>query len=698
MRPEILFDLFAPVTSLEGIGSRLARLIEKLAGPRRIDLLWHLPTGLIDRRFAPRLADAPPDRVITVTVRVVAHQPPRPGGRQPYKVYCEDGSGGVWLVFFHARADYLARLLPEGETRVVSGTISRFGDALQMTHPDYVVAPAEANSLPVIEPVYPLTAGLSNKVLAKAITAVLAEMPALPEWQDPAFLARKAWPAWADAIDQAHHPSSEAALAESSPARARLAYDELLANQLALGMIRDHMKRSAGRRIQGDGSLRAAVRDGLPFPLTGSQAQAVAEIVADMAAPARMLRLLQGDVGSGKTVVALLVMAEAVAAGCQAAFMAPTELLARQHHATLQSLAGERLRIGLLTGRDKGSARDALVAAAAAGEVDVLVGTHALFQKDVTFRDLALAVIDEQHKFGVHQRLDLQAKGGGVDVLVMTATPIPRTLMLTAYGDMAASRLTDKPPGRQPVQTVAMPLSRLPDVVAAVGRAIDRGEQVYWVCPLVAESETVDLAAAEDRAAALRQSFGDSRGGARVGLVHGRMKSAERDQAMQAFVAGEIGVLVATTVIEVGVDVANATVMVVEHAERFGLAQLHQLRGRVGRGPKPSHCLLVYAPPLGKTAAARLGVMRRSDDGFLIAEEDLKLRGAGDLLGTRQSGLPAFKLADPVHHRDLMQAADDDARLILARDPHLQSPRGKSLRVLLYLFERDAAVSLLRSG
>jgi ATP-dependent DNA helicase RecG len=697
MRPEILYPAFAAVTSLKGCGPRTAKLVEKAAGGRAIDLWWHLPTALIDRRFAPKVADAPAGAVCTMTLRVERHIPPR-NPRLPYKVRCGDETGALDLVFFHAQEDYLRRTLPEGEIRVVSGRVEYFNDAPQMTHPDRIVTPDEAADLQVIEPVYRLTAGLTLKQLGKIIGQALERAPDLPEWLDPALRAREGWMAWRDALLAAHRPESLSDLEPAAPARARLAYDELLANQLALVLVRASMKRVGGRGLVGDGRLVERVRAVLPYQLTRAQLQALAEITADLASDRRMLRLLQGDVGSGKTVVALLTMLVAVEAGAQAALMAPTEILARQHFETLRPLAeAAGVRLAVLTGRDKGRPRASLLAALAAGEFDIVVGTHALFQEDVAFRDLALVVIDEQHRFGVHQRLTLTAKGqrdkGGVDVLVMTATPIPRTLALTAYGDMDVSQLTEKPPGRQPVDTRALPLSRLDEVIAAVRRKLAAREQAFWVCPLVEESEASDLAAAEARHAALRDALGCP-----VGLVHGRMKAADKDRVMAAFVAGELGLLVATTVIEVGVDVPAASLMVVEHAERFGLAQLHQLRGRVGRGERAAACLLLYQPPLGETAKARLKVLRGTDDGFRIAEEDLRLRGAGELLGTRQSGLPEFRLADLAHHEALLATARDDARLVLERDPGLKSERGRALRVLLYLFERDAAVAYLRSG
>jgi ATP-dependent DNA helicase RecG len=693
LRPEILFPLFAPVTALSGVGPRTAKLFEKLAGPQVVDLCWHLPSGLIDRRHAPKIAQAEPGRVATITLRVGGHVAPR-NPRQPYRIRCFDDTGELDLVFFHAHEDYLAKVLPEGELRVVSGAVEIFGGRLQMTHPDHIGRLEELAKLKSVEPVYPLTAGLTLKPVSKAVHAALDRVPELPEWLDPAFQKKQAWPAWKPALLAAHAPSGAGDLAPGAPPRCRLAYDELLANQLALALMRHSQRAQRGRSIQGDGRLRGEVLAALPYRLTGSQRQAVSEITEDMAGESRMLRLLQGDVGSGKTVVALLAMLAAVEAGAQAALMAPTEILARQHYQTLAPLAAAAgIRVELLTGRDKGKAREAALQNLARGDSAIAVGTHALFQQDVAFRDLALAVIDEQHRFGVHQRLTLAEKGRAVDVLVMTATPIPRTLVLTTYGDMEVSRLTEKPAGRQAVDTRALPLDRLPEVIAGIERALGAGAKAYWVCPLVEESEAVDLAAAEDRFGALKERFGD-----RVGLVHGRLKGKEKDAVMAAFAEGPVDILVATTVIEVGIDVPQATVMVVEHAERFGLAQLHQLRGRIGRGAAKSSCLLLYQGPLGETARARIQILRETDDGFRIAEEDLRLRGAGELLGTRQSGIPEFRLADLAVHGDLLAAARDDARLVTEKDADLQSPRGKALRVLLYLFERDAAVKFLRSG
>ena len=693
MRPDILSPLFRPVLSLKGVGQRIGKLIETAAGGRLLDLCWHLPRGIVDRRYRPNVAEAREGALATLTLEIVEHQP-GPTPRLPTRVICRDETGFLTLVFFRAKGDYLARMLPPGETRVVSGTVQMFQGAPQIVHPDHILAPDELDSLPLVEPVYGATAGLTPRPLARAVRGALDAAPELPEWLQTSLLTTRGWPGWHEALIRAHAPESLADLAPEATVRQRLAYDELLANQLALMLVRAAARRRKGRVLAGDGKLRAAMEAALPFPLTGAQARAIKEILADMGGHDRMLRLLQGDVGSGKTVVALAAMLNAVEAGAQAAIMAPTEILARQHHTTIAPLLAKLdIRAELLTGRDKGKAREQALGRLVSGSARIAIGTHALFQDDVEFRDLALAVIDEQHRFGVHQRLLLAEKGHNTDVLVMTATPIPRTLTMTAYGDMDSSRLDEKPPGRAPIDTRAVPISRLDDAIQGLGRARARGDRVYWVCPLVAESEALDVAAAEERHGTLKSLLGDG-----VGLVHGRMRGPEKDRVMESFRAGDIDILVATTVIEVGVDVPEATIIVLEHAERFGLAQMHQLRGRVGRGERPGSCLLLYAEPLGETARARLEIMRESDDGFVIAEEDLRLRGAGEILGTRQSGLPTFHLADIAFHQDLMAMARDDARMIMETDPKLASERGAALRVLLYLFERDAAIGYLGSG
>jgi ATP-dependent DNA helicase RecG len=701
MRPPLLNPLFATVSALPGIGPRLEKLYARLLSreedkPRIIDLLFHLPTGFVDRRNRPQLSEVVPDTVVTVAVRVEGHRPPPPNRpRAPYNIDTADDTNTLTITYFNARRDYLEKLFPEGETRYVSGTTTLYDGHLQMVHPDRVVDAAGFAKLPLIDPVYPLTEGLHPNQVRRAIDAALDRLPkTLPEWQDADWLKRNGFESFAQALRRVHRPQTPDDLKPESAAWSRLAYDELLAGQLALALLRAHQRTRAGRGTAAEGRLRARIVASLPYSLTPSQQQAVTDIVADLAQPVRMLRLLQGDVGSGKTVVALLAAAHVIEAGRQAAMMAPTEILARQHFSTIAPLAEKAgLRVAILTGRERGRERDDILAALAAGRINLIVGTHALFQEDVEFDDLALAIVDEQHRFGVHQRLALARKGNAVDLLVLTATPIPRTLVLTYFGDMDVSALREKPAGRQKIDTRTIPLERLNEVIEAVARALSEGRRVYWVCPLVEESELVDLAAAEERFRELKLRFGDL-----ADLVHGQMRGPDKDRAMARFASGETRLLVATTVIEVGVDVPEASVMVIEHAERFGLAQLNQLRGRIGRGADRSTCLLLYKGPLGEMAKARLAIMRETDDGFRIAEEDLRLRGEGDLLGTRQSGVPGFRVARLELHGQLLSAARDDAALTLARDPKLSSPRGEALRALLYLFARDEAIRLLGAG
>jgi len=700
MRPPILNPLFSEVNSLPGIGPKLAPLFDRLLSgahrpARLVDLLFHLPYSCVDRRSRPKIAEALPDQVVTLEVVATEHRPPATKyGKGPYRVIVEDDTGDVMLVFFMNNPAWIEKALPIGQTRWVSGKLELWDGYLQMVHPDRILDAAGLAKLPPVEAVYGLTDGLYPRVLSKAVDSALQRLPKMTEWLDPAMLAQRQWPGFSQALESIHHPQSPENIDPVSPAVSRLAYDELLASQLALRLVRGRTQRVKGRAIQANGEMSQKILQALPYQLTEAQRIAVAEIHRDLSRPERMLRLLQGDVGSGKTIVALLAMVAVVESGHQAVLMAPTEILARQHFARLGPLAEVAgISMTMLTGRDKGVERVGKLKALARGTAQIIIGTHALFQDSVNFADLALVVVDEQHRFGVHQRLALSEKGEAVDILVMTATPIPRTLALTFFGDMEVSNLREKPAGRQPILTRAMPLERLDEVVSSLRRALDGGARIYWVCPLVSESETLDVAAAEYRFAALQGRFGKI-----VALVHGKMPPRAKDEAMAAFQRGDARILVATTVIEVGVDVPEATIMVIEHAERFGLAQLHQLRGRVGRGSGQSTCLLLYKAPLGETATARLDILRQSEDGFRIAEEDLKLRGEGELLGTRQSGTPGFRLARLDVHADLLQMARDDAALCLTRDPELASPRGQSLRNLLYIFEREEALRLLRAG
>ncbi len=697
MRPAVLNPLFAGLNSLSGIGPKFLKLFARLFGqdePRFIDALFHLPHGAIDRRARPKLRDIQPDTVVTVEVHIDKHKPAPPRGRAPHRVLAHDETNDIEFVFFGLPRERIEKMLPVGEKRFVSGKAILYDGRLQMTHPDRVVDEAGLAKMAAVEPVYPLTQGLSNAMVRRACIAATDRLPELPEWIDGAYLRAKHYDGFCASLMRLHRPQEPFDLDPAGQYRARLAYDELLAHQLALALVRSDMRRDPGRAHHASGTLQAKIELALPFSLTPSQRRAVEEIGKDLSSGARMLRLLQGDVGSGKTLVALLAAAHVIEGGRQAVLMAPTEVLARQHLARIAPLAkAAGVRAEILTGRERGTSRDALLRALAGGEVQLLVGTHALFQDDVTFKDLALAVVDEQHRFGVHQRLALAGKGVATDVLVMTATPIPRTLVLTYFGDMDVSELREKPAGRQPIETVAVALDRLQEVVEAVQRAVESCARAYWICPLVEESEEVDFAAAEARFAALQEVFGTH-----VGLVHGKMKAADKDEAMERFASGATSVLVATTVVEVGVDVPEATIIVIEHAERFGLAQLHQLRGRVGRGKGKSNCLLLYRAPLGATAKRRIEILRETEDGFRIAEEDLALRGEGEVLGTRQSGMPGFRIADAGIHRDLLETARRDAALIVANDPSLTSARGRVLRILLHLFEREDAVRLLDAG
>ncbi|QNQ11108.1 ATP-dependent DNA helicase RecG [Sphingomonas alpina] len=686
MRPDILNPLFAEVTALKGIGPGLAMPLDKLGLSRVVDVLFHLPTGWIDRvaRDELDMADAGRTIVITLTAREYRSST----GRGPTRVHAADARGNiVSLVYFGGHSGWAKKLAPIGEPRRVSGRLELYGQELQIVHPDYVLPLDEAGEQPEREAIYPLSEGLTSRRMGQLAAQALERAPELPEWIEPGLLAKRGWPGWRDAMARVHADPSDMV------ARERLAYDEVFANQLALTLVRQSSRARRGRALTGDARLRDALK--LPYSLTGAQVRVVSEIEGDLAQAQPMLRLLQGDVGSGKTLVATMALLLAVEAGAQGALLAPTEILARQHYETLRRLlAGVPVEVAILTGRDKGKVREATLMGLASGAIDILIGTHAIFQEAVSYKDLALVVVDEQHRFGVAQRMMLQAKAKAAPhLLAMTATPIPRTLTLANYGEMDVSQIDEMPPGRQPIETRVISEDRLSEMVDALARHLSDGGQAYWVCPLVEESEKTDLAAAEARAETLRARFGD-----RVGLVHGRMKGPEKDAVMEAFAAGRTGVLVATTVIEVGVDVPNATLIVIEAADRFGLAQLHQLRGRVGRGSGRSICLLIRGNALSETSRARLALMRETNDGFRIAEEDLRLRGSGELLGTKQSGEAAFRIATPEMLNELLPIATDDARLLIDRDGGLSADRGQAARTALYLFERDAGVALLRSG
>jgi ATP-dependent DNA helicase RecG len=705
MRPDKLFALFSDVTRLKGVGPGAKKALGRLfyndenATTYIRDVLFHLPVSVIDRRNSPTLKTAKDGDIVTLIVKVETHQAPprRRGVKQPYKIICHTKEGYLTLVFFHARSDYIAGQLPAGEERVISGRFERYGAVAQITHPDIIAPVTELKKIQVLEPIYGLTGGLTNRHLRKIIESGLQLLPDLPEWINEAYKIREEWKSWKQALKSVHNPEKPEDIFPGTAARLRLAYDEILANQLALALVRKRLRKTVSSPIVASSILREKIMGSLPYQLTAGQTQVLKDIDEDMASGNRMLRLLQGDVGSGKTIVALLAMLSVVEAGKQAALMVPTELLSRQHLKFIERIAAPGVRVQLLIGGMKAKEYNDALTRIASGDVDIVIGTHALFQDKVIFKELALAVIDEQHRFGVAQRMALTAKSKDTHVLVMTATPIPRTLTMTAFGDMDCSILAEKPIGRQEIATKAIPLSRADDVLEGIARATAKGEKVYWICPLVEESEDEnapsDLAAADMRYKEFLHRFGPH-----VGMVHGRIDAAERDRVMLGFASGEYNILVATTVVEVGVDVPDATIIVIEHAERFGLSQLHQLRGRVGRSDKPSVCILLYTDRCNDIAKSRLHVIRETNDGFRIAEEDLKLRGSGDILGTRQSGLPDFHFADLAQHYDLLRAAYDDAKLILHNDPKLESPRGQALRCLLYLFKYDKNIRFLDAG
>jgi len=693
-RPEVLFPLFAGLDSIKGIGPKTAQHFAGLGVEAPRDLLFTLPQSGIDRSLLDTVQGAVFPSTLTVAVTIGKHAPPR-NKTGAYRIHVEDAQTSFQLVFFHARGDYWQRSLPEGSRRIVSGRVELFDSIPQMVHPDFMVPEAEADTIPKFEPVYPLTHGVTQKLMYKATRGAMDIIPAMGEWIDPSQMSKEGWPDFRAAVQAAHAPESLSDISALSPPRARLAYDELLAHQITLALARQVERRKKGRVALASGTLQAKVLQSLPYSPTGAQTRAIAEITADMATEQRMNRLLQGDVGAGKTLVAFMALLAAVEAGGQGVLMAPTEILARQHLQGLRPMAESAgVVLEILTGRDKGAERAAKLAALERGDIHILVGTHAVFQDSVVFHDLRLAVVDEQHRFGVRQRLELGRKGRQADVLVMTATPIPRSLALAQYGDMDVSVLDEKPPGRKPIQTVLISTDRYDQVIDRLRAAIADGRQCYWVCPLVEESEVSDLTAAEARFKRLRAALGEGV----VGLVHGQMPPADKDAAMLAFQRGETKLLVATTVIEVGVDVPNASIMVIERAESFGLAQLHQLRGRVGRGSAASSCLLMFQNPLSETGRQRLEVLRETEDGFVIAETDLKMRGTGDLIGTAQSGVPRFKVADLEKQAALMAVAQSDARALLTSDPKLESARGRSARVLLWLMRQDEAIRLISVG
>ena len=694
-RPEKLYSLFAPLITLPGVGDKLYGILKKKIGDHIIDLIRHLPVDVIDRSKRPAISRIENGSIVTIEVTVTRHDKPPRNVRRPMKVFAENETGQIEIVFFHAKTDYVEKLLPIGATRLISGRAEWFKNTVQMAHPDHIIDPARIADIPTYEAVYPLTAGLTPKVMARSMRNALERLSPLDEWIPKDIITRFNWPVWDKAMQNVHNPVKAYDLMPGSPDRARLAYDELLANQLALALVRQSSTREKGRCYAGAGQLRQKLMNTLPFSLTGAQDRVIREVLTDQHKEDRMLRLIQGDVGAGKTLVALMAMLNVVETGAQAALLAPTEILARQHHTTLSNfLEPLGIKPTLLIRKLKTAERRDAEDAISNGPAKIIIGTQALLSDRVDYQNLGLAIVDEQHRFGVRQRIILGEKGDHVDVLVMTATPIPRTLAMTAYGDLSSSQIDEKPAGRKLITTTSLPIARTDDVIARLRDAIADGKRAYWICPLVDESDVLDIQAAEERHVILKNALPD----ANAQLVHGKMDANKRDTAMEAFRSGESRLLVATTVVEVGVDVPEASIMIIEHAERFGLSQMHQLRGRVGRGHESSSCLLMFKGPLNAIAEARLNIMKESNDGFKIAEEDLRLRGPGEVLGKRQSGDPEFILADLAYHDDLLMMAREQAEDILKRNPKLEDEEGWRLKTLLALFERDKAVTYLAGG
>ena len=693
MRPSILYPLFSSIDSLKGIGAKYQKLLKNLCGDKVIDVLFHLPYNVVDRTYTSYLSNAINNKIWTGIVTITEHTPPQTK-KHPYRVYCTDGTSELVLIFFKVYKDSIEKNYPIGEKRAISGKLEYFNGMWQMSHPDFVLPEDRLKDILCLEAVYPLTAGITNKMMSKLAKDALNRLPKFSEWQSKENFYDLEYISFNDAIKKVHSPKTIDDLSPNSIIRRRLAYDEILSNQLALAFIRKKVNEQKGRSFIGTGILYQKIISSLPFSLTNAQKRVLSEISDDQEKPYKMLRLLQGDVGSGKTIVAFLSMLKVIENNAQTALMAPTEILAKQHYETINKLCeNTNITVELLTGKLRPKQKKEIYDKLENGEINILIGTHALFTEAVVFKDLGYVVIDEQHRFGVNQRLSLSSKGKMCDVLVMTATPIPRSLLLTAYGDMDYSKIDELPSGRKPTKTVVMNIDKVPDVITRLKTKLDKNERAYWVCPLVEESEKQDLSAATERFEMLKKYFGD-----KVALVHGKMKEKEKDAVMDEFKNGKKTLLVATTIIEVGVNVPEATLMIIEHAERFGLAQLHQLRGRIKRGNNEGVCMLMYSYPISNISKERLNIMKQTEDGFYIAEKDLELRGGGEILGTRQSGFTEFKLADMAYHQDLLIKARDDVVSILKNDPKLETQRGEALKVLLYLFEQNEAVKTYLAG
>ena len=685
MRPKILYKLFSNLETIKGIGPKNAKLIERLCGKYLLDLILHRPIAYIDRRNSPKIKDLSNNSIVTLILKVDSHTPSF-NKRMPYKITCSDETGQLNIVYFNLRGPYLKKMFPLGSKKVVSGKVEEFNGIFQMTHPQHIADESNLDSVKKIECVYPLTAGISSKIIQKSINSSLAIIDDLPEWIPNDYLQKNNWTSWKKSIYEMHNPNELKEDKEDIYLN-RLVFDELLSQQLTVRLIKNKISKLKGNTIKPNGSLLESLKNHLSFELTDDQNQAIKEISKDQSSPNKMLRLIQGDVGSGKTVVALHGMIQCAENSKKSILMAPTEILAEQHYNTIKLFADKlKLSCALITASNKKNHNY---------ESDILIGTHALFQDKVSIDNIGLIVIDEQHRFGVHQRILLNEKAGNeCDILLMTATPIPRTLELASYGDMDITKIMQKPKNRKPIITKSINLNKIESLKEALIKKLKQREKIYWVCPLVDESDKIDLQSVNQRVLDIQKYYKDFN----VEMVHGQMKQEEKNKIMDNFKNFKTQILVATSVIEVGIDDPDATVIIIENSERFGLSQLHQLRGRVGRGTKQSTCILLFDGTLTDNAKKRINVMKETNDGFKIAEEDLSIRGAGEILGTRQSGLPNFRLTNLNVHKSLMLQAREMAIKIVEKDPELSSDQGKSLRLLLHLFNNQVAIDYLKSG
>ena len=683
-------DLFSSVKKIKGVGPVISKKLSDKGIENKIDLFLNLPTGAIDRRFCPKLDQLEVGVISTIFVRPVKYTIPR-FRNLPNRVTCKDEYGSIDIIFFNSRESYIKQILPLNEEVVISGKVGFYKNKYQMTNPDYIQSIDREKDITKIMAKYSSVAGISPKTIQKIYKEEIEKLKDIGEWHSQDFLKKMDWPTWYDAIYNLHNPVNVSDVNKESKFYQRLAFDEIFSNFLIFSEIKKRIKKliKVSKVIDEDNLLR--IKKMLPFTLTESQQGALKEILTDISSERKMLRVLQGDVGSGKTAVAMIAAYLTVKSGYQVAFLCPTELLAKQHFLLFKKiLENENLSVQLLTSKIKSSEQADTRFQLSQNKIDIVVGTHSLFQEKTTFNNLGLIVIDEQHKFGVQQRINLSLKGSvNTDVLLMTATPIPRTLILTNYGDMDISTINEKPFNNTTINTLAKPAEQMDDVIVFLKKRLDENDQVYWVTPLIEESEKLKLTPAVKRYEYLKKKLKIE-----VGLVHGAMKNEDKNKIMEDFISGKIKVIVSTTVIEVGIDNQNANTMIIENCERFGLSQLHQLRGRVGRGKLDAYCLLLYSKNIGTNGKKRIQILRSSLDGFYISEEDLKLRGFGDIIGYKQSGEKDFIIADPAYHSDLFQLAKEEIENLENKDVKLE----EHFTQLLKIFKKDRVLNIIDTG